>query len=80
MFDVMEMFFTPDERGKKGNKLLIWMFKLMVRRLLITELKRKEDVSKAKRHILFLCAVSPTFTVAQAATYQRQALTGRNNL
>ena len=49
----MEMFFIFDERGKK-NKLLIWMFKLMVRRLLITELKMKEDVSEANTaHPLF---------------------------
>ena len=51
MFDVMEMFFIFDERGKK-NKLLIWMFKLMVRRLLITEPKPKRMCQRA--HPLFI--------------------------
>lgn len=48
----MEMFFHKDERGKEENKLLIWMFKLMVRRLLITEPKLERMCQRA--HPLFI--------------------------
>ena len=72
----MEMFFIFDERGKK-NKLLIWMFKLMVRRLLITELKMKEDVSEANTaHPLF--NMSSVRAAAAAAAGCRQAGRGLN--
>ena len=48
-------------KGTEETKLLIWMFKLMVKRLPVTELKKKREcVNLILRHILFFVFIRPT--------------------